>query len=303
MGTPDFAVPSLETLLAHGYDVCAVVTGPDKPRGRGQALVPSPVKQAASRHQLVLLEPVSVRESAFAENLRQLRPDLAVVVAFRILPPEVFSLPPLGCFNLHASLLPRYRGAAPIQRALMAGETETGVTTFFLDEKVDTGAMILQRRVEILPEEDFGSLHDRLAVIGAEAVLDTVRLIESGAPPRVVQDSALASAAPKITKDDLTIRWDRPSVQVVNHVRALAPHPGAATEHHGTVLKVYRARVATGAQRLPAGVLHAEPARLLVGTADEPVDLLDIQQAGRKRMTAGEFLRGYRVRSGDRLGG
>lgn len=301
MGTPDFAVPSLDILLRHGYEICAVVTGPDKPRGRGQEMVPSPVKKAGARHSLPLLQPVSLRDPLFAARLREFSPDLAVVVAFRILPPEVFTLPRLGSFNLHGSLLPKYRGAAPIQRALMAGESETGVTTFFLEEKVDTGMMILQLHVPIGPDEDFGSLHDRLAHIGAEAVLETVRRIEEGTAHPVAQNDAAATPAPKITKEDCAIDWRKPAQVVVNQVRALSPLPGAVTVHRETVLKIFRA-VASNDAGLAPGEVKVAPESLHVGVPAGSVAITELQQPGRKRMGVAEFLRGYRIASGDRFG-
>ena len=200
MGTPEFAVPSLEILAGNGYKPVAVVTGPDKPRGRGHRMTPTPVKEAALRLGVqTILQPESMRDPAFAERLAALDADLFVVVAFRILPPEVFRLPRLGAFNLHGSLLPRYRGAAPINRAVMAGETETGVTTFFLREQVDTGDMILQRRMTIGPDETAGEVHDRMMHLGADAVLETVRLIDEGRAPAQVSSGATAESASSIS--------------------------------------------------------------------------------------------------------
>src|SRR5690606_10195771 len=198
-----------ERLAGSGYRPVAVVTAPDRPRGRGQKLSPTPVKEAALRLGVeTILQPESVKDPAFAAQLAALSPDLFVVVAFRILPPEVFRLPRLGAFNLHGSLLPRYRGAAPIHRAVMAGETETGVTTFFLKEQVDTGDMILQRRMPIGPDETTGEVHDRMMVLGAEAVLETVRLIEAGRAAPQRQDDTAATPAPKLFREDGRIPWE-----------------------------------------------------------------------------------------------
>jgi methionyl-tRNA formyltransferase len=299
MGTPEFAVPSLEALCQAGYPILAVVTGADKPRGRGQRLSPTPVKQSALRHTIPVLEPASVKDPAFAQQLLRLRPDLAVVVAFRILPPPVFTVPRLGTFNLHASLLPRYRGAAPINWAIMNGETETGVTTFFLEQVVDTGAMLLQARVSIEPEDDAGTLHDRLAGVGARIVLDTVRMIERGEAKPQPQDNGEATPAPKIFKEQCRILWNRPAEQLQNFVRGLAPHPAAWTMHGDHLLKVYRTRSVKGGQSGIPGVVTVTDTSLMVAAQDGHVEILELQQEGRRRMTAMEFLRGYSLTSGD----
>ncbi|HTO95128.1 MAG TPA: methionyl-tRNA formyltransferase, partial [Bacteroidota bacterium] len=220
-------------------------------------------------------------------------------VAFRIHPPSVFRIPPLGAINLHASLLPRYRGAAPINRAIMNGERETGVTTFFLEESVDTGNILLQARTPIGEDDDAGTMHDRLAAIGAEIVLHTVRLIETGKAVPRSQDAALASPAPKIFRDDCRIDWRQSAGRVRNQIRGLSPVPAAFTMHGGRLLKVYRARIADGA--LPPGEVDARHGVLLAGTADRPLALEELQQEGKKRMTADEFLRGYRFAPGDRF--
>jgi methionyl-tRNA formyltransferase len=299
MGTPEFAVPSLDILVAHVLPVIAVVTAPDKPRGRGQEVLPSPVKQRAVHHRIPLLQPESLKDPTFAADLRRLAPDLIVVVAFRILPPEIFAIPPLGSFNLHASLLPRYRGAAPINWAIIRGETETGVTTFFLAEKVDTGAVIMQERTPIGVDEDAGSLHDRLAHMGADAVLRTVMLIETGTAPRMMQDGSLVCPAPKIFKEHCLIAWDKPAGEVRNHIRGLSPHPAAFARHGGKPLKIYRTAFADAARPLPPGRILVDGGRLYVGAGDRPLEILELQQEGRRRMTAAEFLRGYHLASGE----
>ncbi|HMK38390.1 MAG TPA: methionyl-tRNA formyltransferase, partial [Bacteroidota bacterium] len=214
MGTAPFAVPSLVRLAGGGYTICATVTGPDKPRGRGREKSPTAVKETASRRGIPILQPERLKDPDFAGAIRSLEPDLIVVVAFRILPPEVFTIPRLGSINLHASLLPRYRGAAPINRSIMNGDSETGVTTFFLEELVDTGNILLQARTPIFPDDDAGTLHDRLADVGAEIVLHTVRLIEQGKAVPRPQDPALASPAPKIFKEDCRIDWNIPAERI-----------------------------------------------------------------------------------------
>jgi methionyl-tRNA formyltransferase len=293
MGTPEFAVPSLARLIEAGHDIIAVVTGPDKPRGRGQKLTPTPVKELALQHHLPLLQPESVKDPAFAEEVRTLAPDIAVVVAFRILPRAVFGLPRLGTFNLHSSLLPRYRGAAPINWAVINGDTETGVTTFFLDDRVDTGEMLLQERIAIDPEEDAGSVHDRLAVLGAGVVARTVdHIIRGDLVPRP-QDGGAATPAPKIFKEHCHIDWSKPSRVVHDLIRGLSPHPGAFTLHDGRVLKVFRSSVVDGHVRGTPGTVLVREGRVMVMAGDHPVELLDLQQEGRRRMTSAEFLRGY----------
>ena len=302
MGTPEFAIPSLDILIKSGYPVGAVVTAPDKPRGRGQEVTPTPVKLAALMHGIPVLQPDNLRDGDFLFHLISLQADLIVVVAFRILPREVFTIPRLGSFNLHASLLPRYRGAAPINWAIINGETETGVTTFFLEEKVDAGGIILQARLPILPEDDAGTIHDRLARLGAGAVLESVQLIELGKVMPVAQDHALASPAPKIFKEDCRIRWELPSERVRNFVRGLSPLPSAWTTYRGKVVKIFRVSVAAGATpRRPGEILLAGDS-LLVATGDHPVSVEELQIEGGRRMGIAEFLRGHYPRTGEIFG-
>ena len=300
MGTPEFAVPSLERLAESGYAPVAVVTGADKPRGRGQRLTPTSVKEAAERLGISpILQPTSVKDPAFADEIAALEPDVLVVVAFKILPPDVFTLAKKGAFNLHGSLLPKYRGAAPITRAVMAGETETGVTTFFLQEKVDTGNVILKKTMPIGPDETAGDVHDRMMHLGADAVLETVRRIEAGTAAPQPQDDRLATPAPKLFKDDARIPWQRPATDVHNHVRGLSPYPGAWTEHGGTLLKIYRTRPAEG--NGPPGTVLQSDVRLVVACGEGAVEVLEVQQEGKRRMAAEDFLRGYDLAKGERL--
>lgn len=304
MGTPEFAVPSLERLVAAGYAPVAVVTGPDKPRGRGQQPTPTPVKEAARRLGIeTILQPESVRDPAFAAQIAALEPDVIVVVAFKILPPEVFTQARLGAFNLHGSLLPAYRGAAPINRAVMAGETETGVTTFFLKEQVDTGHIILQHAMPIGPDETAGEVHDRMMELGADVVVETVRRIEAGTAEARPQDDRLATPAPKIYKEDARIDWTKPAEAVHNHIRGLSPHPGAWTMHGDVLLKMYRSRRdhLSGTHGPPGTVLEADE-RLVVACGSGTVEILELQQPGRRRMEAAAFLRGYDLPVGTRLG-
>lgn len=303
MGTPEFALPSLRTLLENGYSVAAVVTAPDKPAGRGRRVQMSAVKKFSVERGLDVLQPPVLGDSGFISGLRDLGADLFVIVAFRILPPAVFTLAGMGSINLHASLLPRFRGPAPINWAIMRGERETGVTTFFLQEKVDTGRIILQARLPIGPDETAGELHDRLAAIGAEVVLHTVRLIEQGTAQSVPQDDALASPAPKIFTGDCRIDWAKSAAEVHNFVRGLSPRPGAFTTWSGGVVKILRTRLAgpVSPNGGRAGEILEAHGRLIVGTAEGSVEILEIQQEGKKRLTAGEFLSGSRLRTGERF--
>ena len=301
MGTPEFAVPSLKILLHNRYTIAAVITAPDKPRGRGQKLSPTPVKLVALQHDLPILQPLSLKDGAFAEKMKTLTPDIAVVVAFRILPKEIFTIPRLGSFNLHASLLPKYRGAAPINWAIINGEKETGVTTFFLEEKVDTGGVILQARVPISPDDDVGVLHDKLADVGAEVVLHTVRLIELGKAHSRPQDNSVASGAPKIFKEDCRIHWEQPALRLHDLIRGLSPYPTAFTTHTGMILKIYRSHIVDDPSITRPGEVIVAGGILLVGTADKALAITDLQQEGRKRLSTAEFLRGYKISTGERF--
>ena len=310
MGTPEFAVPSLDALVEAGLAPVAVVTVPDRPAGRGQTLRASDVKAAAERHGIAVLQPESLKDAAFQKRLEALAPDVIAVVAFRILPPAVYETARLGAFNLHGSLLPAYRGAAPIARALMDGVSETGVTTFLLKPSVDTGDVILRRRTPVGPDETAGDVHDRLAQIGAEAVVETVRRLAAGEAPAEAQDDALASAAPKLFRDDARLDWSAGAQRVHDHVRALAPHPGAWTEWtpeggDAETLKVLRTRVADA--RLPDGrgapgeVVEAGP-RLVVACGEGAVEVLEAQRQGKRRMPAADLLNGAAPAAGDVLG-
>jgi len=301
MGTPEFAVPSLTALIDADYTPVAVATGPDRPRGRGQEVSPTPVKEVAKEADIDhILQPEDVTDPAFAEAVAELKPDVIAVVAYKILPPEVFTAATDGAFNLHGSLLPKYRGAAPINHAIMAGETETGVTTFFLEPSVDTGDIILQRRMSIGPNETAGEVHDRMAELGGEAVVETVRQIDAGTVETKPQDDENATPAPKIHDEDCEIPWDRSAEDVHNHVRGLSPYPGAWTMHEDTRLKLYRTRRADGSGA-PGEVIEADN-RLVVACGTGAVEVLTLQQPGRKRLDAEDFLNGYALSAGDRLG-
>lgn len=308
MGTPAFAVPTLALLLDRGHEIAAVVTVPDKPAGRGRRLTSSAVKTFAGGKELPLLMPQSVKDAAFAAAVRDLRPDLIVVVAFRILPPAVFLLPRLGAINLHASLLPKYRGAAPINRAIMNGERETGVTTFFLREAVDTGSIVLQARVPIGPDETAGELAGRLAEVGAEIVCHTVGLIALGKAVPRLQDEAAATPAPKIVPAECRIDWSRPAHEIHDFVRGLSPRPGAFTGAGGRTIKIYRTFLGNcppgaHAEGDPPGTARTAAERLFVRAgAGSAIEIVEVQQEGKRPMTAAEFVRGRGISPGERLG-
>ncbi|MBN1447366.1 MAG: methionyl-tRNA formyltransferase [Bacteroidetes bacterium] len=301
MGTPDFAVPSLRLLHHSGHDIAAVVTAPDRKRGRGQRVSPSPVKQYALTHGIPVTQPESLTDPAFVEQLRAFAADCFVIVAFRILPEDVFTIPPKGSFNLHASLLPKYRGAAPINWALMKGETESGVTTFFLRRKVDTGGMILQEAVRVHEDMTAGELHDVLADLGADVVRRTVELIEGGrAVPRPQDDSA-ATPAPKIFRETCAIPWEKSARDVHNHIRGLSPHPAAWTLHAGRQLQLLRSRLLEeDSAGTPGSVLDtSDGIRIQCGRGS--IAILELKPEGRKGMKVEEYLRGYALSVGDVL--
>jgi methionyl-tRNA formyltransferase len=301
MGTPEFAVPSLTKLVEAGYPPVAVATGPDRPRGRGQEVTPTPVKAAAQEAGIDrILQPEDVTSDDFAEAVADLEPDVIAVVAYKILPPKVFTSAAEGAFNLHGSLLPKYRGAAPINHAIMNGETKTGVTTFFLEPSVDTGDIILQEEMSIGPNETAGEVHDRMKELGGDVVVETVRQIKAGTVELRAQDDSEATPAPKIHDDDCRIPWSDTGEDVHNHIRGLSPYPGAWTMHGDTRLKLYRTRRAEG-NGAPGEVIEAGE-RLRVACGEEAVEVLTIQQPGKRRLDATDFLNGYTLEKGDRLG-
>jgi methionyl-tRNA formyltransferase len=293
MGTPDFSLPSLKILLGSKHNILAVVTQPDKERGRGKKVSFTPVKQFAFEQNIPFYQPEKLKwNKEFVEQMKSLEPDLFVVVAFRILPKEVFEIPKFGSFNLHGSYLPKYRGAAPIQWALINGETETGLTTFKLAEKVDTGNIYLRDKVKIYPDDNFETLHDRMSELGAKMVLETVNLIESGNYELKQQDDSLASPAPKITKEICLIDWNKSALEIHNLVRGLSPYPAAFFIYNEKVIKVYKTEVVTGMNLAPFQ-FHQTKKELIIGCEKNALQILELQQEGRKKMTAEEFLRGF----------
>lgn len=307
-GTPDFAVESLRRLVEGGYNIVGVVTMPDKEAGRGHKLLQSPVKQYAIEHGLRLLQPERLKNPQFVEELRSLKADLQIVIAFRMLPEVVWNMPPLGTFNLHASLLPKYRGAAPINWAVINGETETGVTTFFLKHEIDTGDIIQQRRIPIGDNDNVGIVHDKLMMMGADMVIETVDAIINGTVKPIPQDELCkagteASPAPKIFKDTCKIDWDKTMHEVRNLVRGLSPYPAAWTEITDSTgithtAKIFEVSLTDEPQACrPAGEMWSDKSgRLLVACRDGVISIDQLQLAGKKRMSAADFLRGFRLK-------
>ena len=293
LGTPEFAVPSLQVLLENNYDVVGVVTAPDKPAGRGKLLRESPIKKVSQAHGLSILQPTNLKDPKFVSSLQDLEANLFVIVAFRMLPEVVWAMPEFGTFNLHASLLPNYRGAAPINWAIINGEAETGVTTFFLAHEIDTGPIIHQEPVRIDEAMNAGSLHDLLSVKGADLVLRTVQDIElDRVNPQDQQHVDGAKAAPKIFREDCEIDWQRTRDTLNNFIRGLAPYPGAwTTLSNGETLKIFRAsEIETSS--IDAGALASDEGRFIAGCSDGALELHEVQLAGKKKMTGLEFLRG-----------
>lgn len=305
MGTPDFAVEPLRKLLEKSYNVTAVVTVADKPSGRGLKMHASPVKEFALQHNIPVLQPLKMNEPEFVEQLKQINADLFIVVAFRKLPEAVWKLPPLGCFNLHASLLPQYRGAAPINHAVINGESTTGVTTFFLNDQIDTGKIIMQRKTHIGPDETAGEVHDRLMFIGADLVTDTVdaifrntaTVVDQSVPESEMKGTELKKA-PKIFRTDCRIKWEKSAGEIHNFIRGLSPHPGSYsvlnTSEGENELKVLKSALTGKAHTGKPGDIKIDNNRLYVHTENELIELLIVQPSGKKAMAASDFLRGLR---------
>ena len=302
MGTPEFAVPSLRALVEGGYNVVAVVTVPDKPAGRGQQLRKSEVKIAAEELGLPVLQPEKLRDPEFVGQLQALQPDLGIVIAFRMLPEVIWAMPKLGTFNLHASLLPQYRGAAPINWAIINGETETGITTFLLNHAIDEGAILGQTKVAIGPEENVGELYDRLMTLGPSLVLETVERLAAGKVQPIEQTQIEAGAlkpAPKIFKEDGRIDWSWEGRRIVNFVRGLSPYPAAWSPIYcgGQVInsaKIFAVRFEPGTPAAPGSVRTDNREELSVACADGWIRLLELQLAGKRRMPVHDLLLGFR---------
>ena len=304
LGTPEFATASLQALLLAKYNIVGVITAPDKPSGRGKKMSESDVKKFAIKQGLKVLQPVNLKDPEFIEEFRNLNANLGIVVAFRMLPQVIWSMPQYGTFNLHASLLPQYRGAAPINHAVMNGETETGVTTFYLKQKIDTGDIIFQEKTHIGKDETVGEIHDRLMEIGSHLVVKTVEAIKLGNPKLIKQSGLLdekvvIKEAPKIFKDDCQIDWCKPIETIYNKIRGLSPYPAAYTilKHpEGTIyyMKIYKSMVAIADSKYAAGTIKTDNKSFLtIYCNGGSIDILDLQIAGKKRMIIKDFLNGF----------
>jgi methionyl-tRNA formyltransferase len=304
MGTSAFAVPALERLIASRHDVVAVVTQPDRPRGRGQRIAASPVKELAAERRLPILQPRRASDPPFIAELKSLDPQVIVVAAYgQLLRRALLSLPPLGCVNVHASLLPKYRGAAPINWALIRGERVTGVSIMSMDETLDTGPILLQSELSVEPTDDAGTLQERLATCGAGALLAALEGMEAGALRAVPQDHALATYAPKLQKEDGIVAWGRRADELANLIRGVTPWPGAMTAHRGRPLRIWRATpVAMSGPRKPGRVAAVDALGVRVETGDGSLVLLEVQPASGRRMAATAYARGHALRPEDVLG-
>ncbi|HUH64988.1 MAG TPA: methionyl-tRNA formyltransferase [Syntrophales bacterium] len=303
LGTPEFAVPSLEILVSNGWPIVTVVTQPDRPKGRGRIPAPPPAKIIAERYGLTVIQPERVRNPEFIEYFRNLSPDMAVVAAFgQILPAEILEIPKMGCANVHPSLLPMYRGAAPINWAIIRGETKTGVTIMLMDEGLDTGDVLSQEETPIYPEETFGELHDRLADIGARVLMKTVEMMTASNITRKSQDPSRASYAPRLKKEDGLIRWNADVREIVNLIRGLSPTPCAHTFFQGKMLKIFSAAGEQAPVEESPGTVRARTEKgLAVAAENGYIYLREVQLENKKRMSITDFLRGSRIAPGDTL--
>jgi methionyl-tRNA formyltransferase len=301
-GTPEFAVPPLEALLAGPHEICAIYTQPDRPAGRGRKLTPSPVKQVAERHGIPVFQPVGLKDPAEQEQLRALQADLMVVVAYGlILPKAVLDIPRLGCINIHASLLPRWRGAAPIQRAVLAGDDATGVTIMFIEPRLDAGPMLLKKTCSIGPLETAGELHDRLSRLGADALMEALPALESGAMQPEIQDESLVTYAAKLDKEEALLDWTKPAIDLERQVRAFNPWPVAETEYRGQKLRIWLAQALDESTTAAPGTVLARDKTLDVATGRGVLRLAEVQLPGAKRIAAQDFLNAHPAQS-ERLG-
>jgi len=301
MGTPDFAVPALQAVHAAGHDILLVVTQPDRPKGRGRKVEPPPVKKASEKLGLTVTQPDNLRSEAAKQLLQAADADFFIVVAFgHLLRESVLKMPKRGCINVHASLLPRYRGPAPIQWAVINGDTETGVTTMLMDKGLDTGDMLMTAREPIGPSDTAGSLHDRLAQRGADLLVQTLKALADGTIRGTPQVHSAATYAPLLKKTDGLIDWKKPAAKLEPFIRGMSPWPGAFTFWKNTRLKIYRSEIEASADNaLPGTVLNSRPDRLTVSTGDGALSILEIQSASGSRLPVSEFLRGFRIAPGE----
>jgi methionyl-tRNA formyltransferase len=302
MGTPEFAVGTLAALVEGGYNIVGVITAPDKPAGRGKQLQESAVKKYALEKGLKILQPTNLKSETFQAELKALQADIQVVVAFRMLPESVWNMPPLGSVNLHASLLPQYRGAAPINWAIINGEKETGVSTFFLQHEIDTGKIILQEKISIGENDNLGIVYEKLMNIGAKLMLKTIKAIDEGNYPQVEQDHITdIKHAPKIFKEDGRIDWSKSAEAIHNLVRGLSPYPAAWTILDGKLLKIFSTLKSPCEITLAEGEIYATKKEMWIGTATLPIQILELQLEGKRRMKAEEFLSGFQNISGAKV--
>jgi len=291
IGTGEIGVPTLHVLQKSEHQLVGVVTQPDKPVGRGQKIEATPIKKAIAGSSIPVLQPTRIKDPQAIHQIRELRPELIVVMAYgQILSQDLLRIPTSACLNLHASLLPHWRGAAPIQAAIAAGDRETGITVMYMDEGLDTGDILLQKRIDISPNETGGSLHDRLATLASEAMLESLELIESGNAPKVPQDGALATYAPKLTRENGRIDWKEPAEIIERKIRAYDPWPAAFTEFNGRKLKAFSASI-IGLSGKPGEILRRDK-ELVIAANDCALSLTEVQLEGKRRMNAAEFLRG-----------
>lgn len=295
IGTPEFALPTLEALIKSEHDVAAVITQPDRPKGRGLKLASSPIKMLAQEFDIPIFQPLKIKDPQVVSYLKSLSPDLIVVVAYgQILPKEVLEIPLLGCINLHASLLPELRGAAPIAWAIIRGKETTGLTTMSMDEGMDTGEIILQEKMAILPADTTGTLSEKLRQAGAPLMLSTVQLIREKKAPRIPQNDSLATYAPLIKKEDCLINWQSPAKKIANLIRGLNPHPGAWTYFNGKRFKIYASKIV----KTEGKAVKVEKDKLIVATSKGGLLLLEVQPEGKRKMSIEEFLAGHRIEEG-----
>ncbi|MFA5011092.1 MAG: methionyl-tRNA formyltransferase [Ignavibacteria bacterium] len=292
MGSPDFGIPAFRRIVQSDYEVPAVVTVPDKKKGRGLKLNYSDVKKFALEYKIPVLQPENLRDEDFINNLNCLNPDIIVIIAFRILPKEIFTIPKLGSINLHASMLPKYRGAAPINRAIMNGESMSGITTFFLDNSVDTGSIILQKEISININDTFGDVYYRMSEEGANLIIDTINLVKNGTYKLISQDNSIATIAPKIYRKDCLIDWNKDSISLHNYIRGLSPAPSAYTTSNGKVYKVLKSLLSNIKSNKIPGTLFSVDKKLYVSTLDNDLEILSIQPEGKKAMNATDFVNG-----------
>lgn len=302
MGTPDFACPTLQRLIELGEKLVAVVTQPDRPKGRGQHLRPTPVKALANKHSIPVLQPLKVREPDFVETIRELQPDVIVVVAFgQILPKSLLDIPPHGCINVHASLLPRYRGAAPLNWCIINGEQETGVTTMLMDTGLDTGPMLLKQSTTLDENEDIVSLHDRMAEMGANLLAKTLDCLKANTVTPQPQNNDETCYAAMLSKEDGLINWYRDAKSIHNQVRGMSVWPGAFTFIDGQLTKIFRTRVGSGVGK-PGTILMASKVGLEVACLTGSIFILELQKAGKKRLETSSFMAGFAISEGTMLG-